>query len=551
MRIEEELRTYLQVLWRYKWIISACAIISLMVALGISFQLTPLYSATTTLRVASAPGGTTDYISMSSLTQLRNTYVEIASSDISLDEVEKRLGLQEQPKVQVDVVPETELIRITGSDPDPARARDIANTLAGMMVEQSVQLYGGSGPTSREILEEQLKQARVDLDTALEEYESVLRGTQSPVTLPANGTPIPNPNEEMLARLLSVRQQIFTDLLQKYEAARTSEQLRANAITVVETAYLPQNPATPRVPLNGALGLLGGFAGGLILAFFFESIDDTLRGIEDVHAITTLPILCTIPELKRFLGRDANLNFSRNGHYSLTPSIHQLRARLILSDGKPKSTTFLITSPEPSAGKSTIAANLAVSLAKGGNRVVLIDMDFRRSRLHTILGLPNGKGFSDFVRGEIQLDAILHATTHSDLRVVTSGSYQHVPDEWLTPVKIGSLLETMSKECDYVLIDAPALLSVADPTVLASQADAVILVVARRKTERQHLHFALQQLAEIKAKVAGIVINRVPNAELYSYYSEQHYKQTKHQRGKTKKQIAVEYRSKHSKLDEE
>ena len=203
--------------------------------------------------------------------------------------------------VEVEIVPETELIRITASDPDPARARDIANTLASMMVEQSVQLYGGSAPTAREILEGQLAQAKADLDAAVSEYDSALRSAQSLATVPASGTPVPNPDAETLAHLISVRQQIYTDLLQKYETARTNEQLRANAITVFEPANLPQKPATPKVPLNAALGLVAGLAMGVILAFLFEGMDDTLRGIEDVQAMTTLPILSQIPERKRTL----------------------------------------------------------------------------------------------------------------------------------------------------------------------------------------------------------------------------------------------------------
>ena len=414
-----------------------------------------------------------------------------------------------------------------------------------------MQLYGGSAPTAREILEGQLQQAKVDLDTALSEYDSALRGAQSSATRPASGTPMPDPDAETLASLVSVRQQVYVDLLRQYETARTSEQLRANAITVAEPAPLPEKPATPRVPLNAALGLLSGFAGGLILAFLFEGMDDTLRGIEEVQAMTTLPILCTVPELKRSLVSHVNLDVSRNGHLPLASAFDHLRARLILSDAKPESATFLIASPGPAAGKSTVAANLAVSLAEGGHRVVLIDMDFRRPRLHSIFGLPNGKGFSDFVRGEIQLDATLQATTHPNLRVVTAGSSPHVPSEWLTPVKIGSLLETLGKDCDYVLIDAPALLSVADSMVLASQADAVILVVARRRTERQHLRFALQQLAELKAEVAGIVVNRVPNSRLYRYYSERHSRGVLPRWRKRANQAEVNTRSKRSGPDEE
>jgi len=411
------------------------------------------------------------------------------------------------------------LIRIKASDPDPTRARDIANTLASIMVEQSMQLYGGNVPTASKILQGQLQQAKVDLDTAVSEYDSTLRGAKFSATPPASSTPVPNLDLETLANLVSVRQQIYGDLLQKYETALTSERSRANAITIAEPAYLPKKPTSPRVLLNAALGLLAGFAAGVILAFLFEGMDDTLRGIEDVQTMTTLPILCKVPNLKRRLFSNTNLSFSREGLLTPAPAFDQLRARLILFDTKSKSTTFLVTSPEPGAGKSTIVANLAVSLTQGGSRVVLVDMDFRRPRQHSIFSLPNEKGLSNFIRGEIQLDATLQSTTHPDLRVVTAGSNPDVPFEWLTPVNIHNILETLGLVFDYVLIDAPALLSVADPMVLASQADAVILVVARRKTERQNLRITLQQLDELNAKVAGIVVNLVPNSQVYSYYS--------------------------------
>ncbi len=512
MHVEEELRTYLQVLWRYKWIIAACAMIAAVVALGVSFFLTPLYSATATVRVASAPGGTYDYSYISSFTRLSNTYVEIATSDTSLNKVVERLKLDKPPKVEVEIVPETELIKITASDPDPSRARDIVNTLADLLVEESLVLYGGNAPTAREILEGQLQQAKIDLDKAVSDYDASLRTSLTTPTPKAASTPMPNPDLDILARLVSVRQQIYSDLLQKYETARTNEQLRTNAITVFEYADIPIKPSSPKKPLNAALGLFGGLLLGGILTFLLEGMDDTVRGIEDIQTLTTLPILSKIPELRQI----ARLP---KGNSSPAPAFNQLGTRLSLFTGEKRPATFLITSPEPGAGKSTIVANLAVSLSQGGNKVILVDMDFRRPRQHSILGLMNGIGLSNYLCGEIHLDEALQVTEYKNLRVITAGTSQHVPLEWLTPVKINTLLDELSKECDFVLIDAPAFLSVADPMVLASVADVVLLVVARRKTERQNLRSVLQQLSEMNAKIAGIIINRVDNAELYSYYS--------------------------------
>lgn len=540
MPIEKELGTYLQVLLRYKWLIVACAIIAAAVAFGISSQLTPLYSAEATVRVASAPGGASDYIYSASATRLSNTYVEIATSEVSLNKVMERLGLEKKPSVEVDVVPETELISISASDPDPRRARDIVNTLAGLMVEQSMELYGGDAPTARVILEEQLQQAKADLDSAVSEYDRALRSHQSVATQEANAAPIQDPDVEMLARIVNVRQQIYGDLLQRYETARTNEQLRANAITIVQPASLPLKPSTPKVPVNTALGLVAGLAMGMILAFLFEGMDRTVRDVEDVAAITPLPILCMIPEARHGLSPNGALGSSQDQHFSPLLAFDQLRARLLLLSAKSKTTTLLITSPEPRAGKSTVAANLAISLVEGGNKVVLVDMDFRRPRLHSILGLPNEKGLSHYLRGEIPLDAVLQSTINPNLRVIVAGSTPHVPSEWTTPVRIDTLFKALRKECDYVLIDSPALLSVADPTLLASQVDAVILVVARRKTERPNLHFVLQEFAQLKVKIVGIVMNKMPNSQLYSYYSTQYLSRFPFRRRKLENRIVVD-----------
>ena len=520
MRVDEEFKTYLQVLWRHKWMVAAAAAIALVVALGVSLLLTPIYTATTTVRVASAFTGATDYVSLTSITRLSNTLVDIANSDTSLWEVAKQLGMEKKPDVEIEVVPETELIDIKASSPIPAQARNIANTIAAMMVEQSIRFYAGSGPTAREILDGQLTWARADLDAAVAAYDAALQGAAVAASPVAGATPMPNAEVEKLARIMSVRQQMYGEILVRYEDARINEQLRAKTVSVVEPATLPLRPSSPQIPLNAALGLLAGLVVGVILSFLFEGADDTVRDVEDVQSVSALPIIGQVPHSPQRLAGIFRLSAAQPGSLLDERAFEQLGAQLLLSRATQRFASYLITSPEPGAGKSTIAANLAMSLAKGGRRVVLVDMDFRRPRLHTVLQTGAGPGLSDYLSGKVPLAAALRNGAYANLRVATAGTRVLNVSTLFAPARIQELLATLSKDAECVIVDAPALLAVADAAVLACEVDAVLVVVAQRSTERKALRLTLQQLAQLNAHVAGIIVNKVPGSRPYGYYSD-------------------------------
>lgn len=521
MNVEQELRNYLLVIWRYKWMILICTFITFIVAGLLSLIITPQFKATAIVRVLSTPGGASDYTYIGSLTRLTNTYVEIASNDLTLDEVATRLELQKRPKVEIDVIPETELINISATNPDPVVARDIANTLADILVEQSLKLYGGDVPTAREILEGQLQQAKTDLESAVSEYENALKNTQNTSkNQNSNATALPNPDLETLSHIVYVRQQIYGDLLQSYETARTNEQLRNNAITLIQPATTPEKQNSPKIVLNMLLGLMAGFFFGLILAFIAEGMDDTIHTMNDVQEITELPILGVIPDLSVFFKPEHRLMVSKEGKLTTNPSFDQLRTRIIKNSANQKQfMKYLITSPEPGSGKSTVAANLAISFTKLGKRVVLVDMDLRRATQHSIFGFKHGIGVSEYLLGENTIEDILTQTSLPELRVITAGAIMDDPLVWFTPDTLKKLFDQLSKECDCLIVDSPALLSVADAMVIAPQVDNLLLVVTRYKTGRRNLKFTLQQLESLNSKIIGVVLNRMEKSSLYKYYT--------------------------------
>ncbi len=519
MSFNSELKAYFQIVWRHKWLIAICSVAALAVALSLSYVLPPAYSATTTLRLSPAPGGVFDSSGGIWPTRLSNTYVEIANSGAVLDEVAGQLNLDSRPKVSAELVAETELLKVTASHRDPAIARDTANTLANVLIMRDPLFNKGTTPNASQTLEFQLRQAKADLEVAQAAYNAAVRASGSSDSTGASAPPSPQADE--LKRTVALRQDIYGDLLQRYENARANEQLRANALTVFEAADLPESPTSPKRPLNAALGLMGGLLAGIILAFVLEAMDDTLRSVEDVQELTALPLLGQVPDRRQQpLRRKGGLAAYADGRVPPESAYQQLRARLLLSEGIASPASILITSAEPGAGKSTVAANLSVALAEAGHRVVAMDMDFRRPSLNSILNLPKSPGITDILHRKHTLDEVIADTPLPNLRLLPSGRTSYVPPEWMTPSELGPLIRTVRDDCDYLVVDAPAYLSVADPTVLATLVDCVVVVTSLRHTERKHIRLTLQSLTEVRAKVSGVVVNRAPWSRLYAYYSE-------------------------------
>jgi uncharacterized protein involved in exopolysaccharide biosynthesis len=259
-----------RVVSRRKWVILVTTLVTCAVVTVGTLVMPPTYSATNTLRVAQAHGGSMEYVDYRYAERLMNTQVEILRSRPILEETIRRLGLGMMPKdlaarTRVEVLPETELIQITVDDSNPWRARDIANTLAGLLMEQSQVLYSGGSKSAREILEEQLAVIEGSLEEDRQSLEAFMsRAGSSEAEIAA------------LSKKIALEEQAYAMLLPQYEQARVQEAVRANSITVVEAAIEPEAPSSPNKKLNIMLGGLVGLGGGLGLAFLFENLSGTL-----------------------------------------------------------------------------------------------------------------------------------------------------------------------------------------------------------------------------------------------------------------------------------
>ena len=183
--------------------------------------------------------------------------------------------------------------------------------------------------------------------------------------------------------------------------------------------------------------------------------------------------------------------------------------------------TLVVTSPEPEEGKSTVLANLAVTLAQGGKRVILVDCDLRRPTQHTLFGLDNTTGLMTMMLDEAaQSDPPLHETPVDGLQVLPAGPLPPNPAELLGSRRMKETMTTLLEQADMLLFDAPPVLAVTDALVLAVQTDGVLLVVKAGSTRREHVQRAKERLERVNSRIVGAVLNNAPtDSMLQGYYA--------------------------------
>ena len=477
------------------------------VAAAFTFLSTPQYVASTTVRVLTIGGGSVSAArpDISYTERLVNTYSRIITGNKVRNQIKTQLGLETLPVISVQSIPSTELIRIVAEATDPEDARDIANTAAQVLVDQNREFYSGGGEqTLQEILSERLDEAEVALNEARGSYEKALE------TVP--------PDEAVVAaarEALDLRDRTYTSLLTQYEQARLEEALRSNSISIIEEANAPNRPAKPRHLVNLALGLAIGLVSGVALALLAENLDTTLYTPEQIENATQMETIGQIPTSKEDLGI-ARLGA---GHYPQLESFRRLRTNILASAGGPQ--LVLLTSAKRGEGKSTVAANLAVTIAQSGREVVVVDCDLRLPTVHKLFDLPNKRGLTNILAGEVQLDESIQYSAFPRVQVVTSGPLPPNPTELLGSQRMLDLLDVLKTQFDFIILDTPAMLSVADAAVLAPAVDNVILVVAQAQTRRGDVQTVRRQLSNVRVKSMEVVVNRVEPSGSYAYYESE------------------------------
>ena len=328
-----------------------------------------------------------------------------------------------------------------------------------------------------------------------------------------------NSEQEQMQSTLALYRQIRANLLSSYEGIRLARLSSTSNIVSIEPAVVPGSPIRPK-PLNN-VGM--GMAIGLILAagiiFLVEYMDDTIKTVDQVSTVLGLPVLGYIAELEHNQGK---AYVSENPRSPVSEAFRTLRTNLEFAGVDKPIKSLVIASVHPSDGKTTIATNLAITMAQGGRRVLLIDADLRRPRVHHHLDLPNRAGLSNLFHEQVSIQDVARLWKDKKLGVITSGSLPPNPADLLASERMGLILNTATKVTDMVIVDAPPFL-VADASILASRVDAVLLVVRPGNTPLDAAVTSIDQLKRAGANVVGVVFNRIPRSQPYYYGGYRHY----------------------------
>ncbi|CAD5991222.1 polysaccharide biosynthesis tyrosine autokinase [Agreia sp. COWG] len=308
----------------------------------------------------------------------------------------------------------------------------------------------------------------------------------------------------------------LTQVVEKIETPADSGSATSPVkLTLVQHAEVPQVPVSPNIPLNIGLGGLVGLVLGIAIAVLREASDNRIRNERDVEAITDAPILGGIVFDPKAAERP--LIVHDDPRSPRAESFRTLRTNLRYLDVGRESRSFVITSSIQSEGKSTSAVNLAIALSDAGSRVLLVDADLRRPKIHEYLGLEGAVGLTDLLIGRAEPEDVIQPWGQRDLFVLPAGTIPPNPSELLGSAALLKLVNEFNRAFDVVLFDSAPLLPVTDGAILARTVGGTIVVCAAGRTHKNQLKGAFTALANVDAPVSGVVLTMLPTKGPDSY----------------------------------
>lgn len=338
------------------------------------------------------------------------------------------------------------------------------------------------------------------------------------------------------------KRKMLNSLMERQNATLVSARLgglKSSNISIIDKAEIPRNPISPKKTNNLIIALIIGLFGGGALCFVFEYLDNTIKGNEDVERLAGISSLGVIP----YLPPDGMSKKKWSSHYfgyrysygkenhdseetlpeikeielvnykypmlSISEDYRTIRTSILLSHAESPPKTIVFSSAMPQEGKSVTVANMAVSFSQLEYKVLVIDADLRKPRLHKIFNARNVSGLSGYLTGKVYLKDAYHKTSIENIWLLPSGLIPPNPSELLNSKKMKDMMENVKNGFDVILIDTPPVLAVVDAVIIASQADSTVFIVQAGKSTYQVFYKAVEELRRVNAKIIGILFNEM------------------------------------------
>jgi capsular exopolysaccharide synthesis family protein len=497
------LKEYLQVLRVRKGTVLGVLALVVGSALAYSLTRTPIYEAEArvqappTVLTTTDPAGTE--LNMETEVQIAtsNNVATIAAEELGADQTDIEL----LKDLEVAVEGTTEILIFTYSDPNPRFAQRAAQAFAEAYLENRAETANQDLETLSQPLEQEIEA----IEKEIEDVERRL----AQATDDAERAALETEQTGLVAD-----RAVITDNLEELTAPGS-----LSVGDVIRDAERPQEPASPDHTLNFAMALLVGMGLGVGAAFVQERLDDRLRGRADLESHAGVPVLAVVGSVRSWRRRDEiKLVTLTETESSVAEAYRTLRTGVLFDAASNTTKTILVTSAEAGEGKTTTTANLGVSLAQAGKKVALVSADLRRPRLQDFFGKDQGPGLTNVLAGELTLsEALSRLPQIQNVTLLPSGPVPGNPAELLSSQSMRSLMLELRSEADFILIDAPPLLAVADSLMLAQLVDGVILVADAERTHRSAVQQTRQLLTRVDARVIGAVLNNFEVSRTRAY----------------------------------
>lgn len=554
---------YINIIFKRFWLIVGFVALGLVAAVLVNVFMRPAYKATALMMINQEDAGkigASPYGSFTSEEDYYRTQYKLLESRSLLEKVYRNLELGQYEEfanpggvkklenaLSIEPITRSRLVNVSAVTYDPRLSAQIANTLSKTFVAENVSNRISMGqdviaalentersPEEQELLNSMPQVVNSDFIKSLKQQAAQLTGEQA--RLSAKYTDQHPDLQSVRQQLRAINNQINQETRRLVQSIKIelSGQFSGNNVRIVDSAVVPEKPVRPRKLLNLAIGLLAGGLLGLGIVFVLEFLDQSVKSSEDLEEKLNLPFLGFVPYEKQKKKETEYATLLKEGNFLIAENVRNVRTMLDFALSNDHNAPILITSSLQGEGKSHLSVNLLVAMAQAGKKVLVVDGDLRRSRLHKAFRLSPEKGLSNIWDANPQkADYAANVQAVKDvpnLFVMTAGQRPPNPAELLNTPKLADFIAWAQKNYDQLVVDCPAILPVSDTLLWGKYIPRAVFVIKYGQTNAKLAKIALDKLQKAGIKVLGAVIGHYKPEGLsygkygyyksYSYYSE-------------------------------